>query len=240
MRSNELGLVLGSCCLAIACGSTAAKGAADSQNGPDTTGVTPCRAAVGPDATLTVDDFEDGDLQLDETNNLRGSWYVTNDGTGQQSPMPGAENEGLVDGAGSPESPAHALHTSGSGFTRWGAFAAARLNASNGQACAYDLSRYAGLHLSIQGAGSLRVNLGTAATTPVVDGGDCNAEACSDYGKSLLLDAEWQSVDVPFEQLAQPDWANAAPLELAKALRISFWAEREDFEFGVDDLQFYR
>jgi hypothetical protein len=195
---------------------------------------------VGSGSALTLDDFEDGDLALDQAKNLHGIWYVNNDGTGEQSPRPGAENEGFVDADGSPESPAHALHTSGAGFTLWGAFAAARLNASRAHACTYDLSHYSGVHLSVKGEGSLRLNLGTSATTPVVDGGDCNADACSDFGKSLALTAEWQSLDVPFEELAQPDWASAASLELELALRISFWAERGDFDFWVDDLRFYQ
>jgi hypothetical protein len=197
-----------------------------------------CSAAIGRESSLTLDDFEDGDLELDQAKNLHGVWYVNNDGTGEQMPPAEAPNEGLVDGAGSPESPAHALHTNGAGFTRWGAFAAAHLNASRAHACAFDLSGYSILHLSIKGEGSLRVNLGTTATTPIVDGGSCTADACSDYGKSLDLTPDWQSLDLPLAELTQPDWASAVPLELSQALRISFWAEHDDFDFWVDDLRF--
>lgn len=199
-----------------------------------------CSAAVGGDEPLLLDDFEDGDLALTQASNLHGIWYVNNDESGQQTPSPGAETEGLIDRGGSPESPMHALHTSGSGFELWGAFAAARLNASRSHACAYDLSSYAGLHLSLKGEGSVRVNLGTTTTTPIVDGGSCTGETCSDYGKSLELGADWQSLDVPFAELEQPAWASPAELDLAQALRISFWSEHGDFEFWVDDLRFYQ
>ena len=43
-----------------------------------------------------------------------------------------------------------------------------------------------------------------------------------------------------WQKMTQPDWASPAALELEHALRISFWAERGDFEFWVDDLRFYQ
>jgi hypothetical protein len=240
MRATALGLAVLACCLVPACGSKSSSKTEDTDSEPEATLPSSCSAAAGRESTLTLDDFEDGNVQLDRAKNLHGVWYVNNDGTGQQTPTPGAEDAGFIVGPGSPESPAHALHTSGAGFTRWGAFAAAHLNASRAQACLFDLSHYSGIHLSVKGEGSLRANLGTATTTPVVDGGVCNAQACSDYGVSLELTAEWQSVDVPLDELTQPEWASAAPLELSQALRISFWAERGDFDFWLDDLRFYR
>ena len=233
------GPVIGCCLLAIACGKSRVSG----QQTPSATESLPisCQAAVGVGPVLSIDDFEDGDLKLNQAGNLHGVWYVNNDGTGEQTPAPGDESDAdFIAGAGSPESPEHALHTSGVGFERWGAFAAARLNASRSRACRYDLSAYSGVHFEAKGEGSLRVNLGTVATTPVVDGGECNGDACSDFGSSIQVDTEWRSIDVPFEALAQPSWADAAAFDPARALRISLWAERGDFEFWVDDLRFYQ
>ena len=199
-----------------------------------------CAVAVGDASSLTVDNFEDGDLTLDLANNLSGAWYVNNDGTGEQAPTPGQEAVGsLIADSGSPQSSAHALHTSGVGFEGWGAFAAARFNASQSRACRYDLSRYSGMRFEAKGSGSLRVNLGTVETTPLGDGGECASATCSDYGSSVLIDTEWRSVDVPFAELTQPRWAEAAAFEPAHALRISLWAERGDFDFWLDDLRFY-
>jgi hypothetical protein len=226
--------------LAAACGGHSSPHPSATQSGAEASLPSECSAAVGSADQLLLDDFEDGNLALTTASNLHGVWYVNDDGTGEQAPAPGAESKGLIDDVGSPESPAHSLHTSGSGFQRWGAFAATHLNAARSHACTYDLSRYAGLHLSIKGEGSLRVNLGTVPTTPIVDGGSCSAETCSDYGTSLKLEPDWQSLDLPFDQLAQPDWASPAALDLERALRVSFWAERSDFDFWVDDLWFYR
>jgi hypothetical protein len=240
MKAPTLGSAVCTLLWATACGSHSSSNAATL--GPEAEESLPseCSAAAGLDRQLLLDDFEDGDLALARASNLHGRWYVNNDGTGEQTPIPGAESEGLVDSTGSLESPTHALHTSGSAFQLWGAFAAAHLNASRSHVCAYDLSSYAGLHLSLKGDGSLRVNLGTVATTPIVDGGSCNAENCSDYGKSVDLSHDWQSLDLPFTELAQPDWAKPAALNLEQSLRLSFWAEDHDFEFWVDDLRFYQ
>lgn len=236
MNASALGFAAGFVLLMAGCGSTSSHGPKPSD---EATLPSECSSASSEDGSLVLDDFEDGDLLLDDERNLNGVWYVNNDGTGEQAPSPGDERRGLIQGPGSPNSPKHALHTSGAGFTRWGAFAAAHLNASRSRACVYDLSRHAGLHLSVKGEGTLRVNLGAAPTTPIVDDGACGTDACSDYGKSLELTSDWQSLDVSFAELEQPAWATPAPLELENALRISFWAEGGELDFWLDDLRFY-
>ena len=196
---------------------------------------------VADDGSLMVDDFEDGDALLDKNHALHGVWYVANDGTGTQAPsVMDPPSQLLVEGEGATASPGYALHTSGEGFTRWGAFVGARFNATGSHVCTYDVSGYAGLQLSVKGEGSLRINLGTAATTPIVDGGACTATACSDYGRSVPLAAEWQAITIPFTELSQPGWASPAAWEPANALRISFWAERGDFDIWLDEIRFYR
>jgi hypothetical protein len=240
MKVLMAGSAICSLLLAVACSGHASRRSDPATEGTEAALPSECSSAIGVDSPLLLDDFEDGNLELNRASNLHGAWYVNNDETGQQAPTPGAEAEGLIVSGGSPESPASALHTSGSGFERWGAFAAAHLNASRGQACTYDLSSYAGLHLSLKGEGSLRVNLGTTSTTPIVDGGSCSGDACSDYGKSLELGPEWHSVDIAFAELEQPAWATPAKLNLAETLRISLWTERADFDFWVDDLRFYQ
>jgi hypothetical protein len=226
--------------LAVACGGHSSSHSTLTETGVEAVLPSECSPAIGVDSPLLLDDFEDGDLELSRASNLHGAWYVNNDETGQQAPMPGAETRGLIASEGSPASPAYALHTSGSGFEHWGAFAAAHLNESRGHACTFDLSSYAGLHLSFKGEGGLRVNLGTRSTTPIVDGGSCSGDACSDYGKSFELGPDWRSVDIAFAELEQPAWASPAGLNLAESLRISLWAERADFDFWVDDLRFYQ
>jgi len=187
-----------------------------------------------------VDDFEDGDLRLDTSADLHGLWYVNNDGTGTQAPTPGAEADGtFIAAPGSPQSPAFALHTSGASFERWGAFAGTRLNASQSQPCTYDLSSYDGLRFYAKGRGSVRVNVGTTATTPIVDGGSCAGSECSDFGVSVALSRDWNEVDIRFGSLTQPSWATPEEFDPGSGLRVSFWSESEAFDFWIDDVQFY-
>ena len=231
-------------CLVVqtcACGAT---GSADANSPAESAAGLPeaCKAEAGEEPALTIDDFEDGDLLLDARTTLHGVWYLNNDGTGTQSPAPASDLSAaaLLESPGSPESPAHALHTSGSGFSAWGAFTAVRLNSARAHACTFDLSRYTGIELSVKGTGGLRLNTGTVATTPVVDGGECHSDRCSDFGQHLELSSEWSHVSVAFEDLSQPDWAEKSAWQPERALRLSFWAEGADFDLWLDDLRFYR
>ncbi len=201
-----------------------------------------CQAEVASDDPLLVDDFEDADLLLVRDANLHGLWYVHNDGTGTQSPAADDPHSApdLIDGPGAEHSPAHALHTTGSGFSGWGAFVATRLNAAQGRVCSVDLSAYSALALSLRGSGRVRFNLGTRATTPVADGGDCHQDACSDYGTSVESSDDWQDIMVPLASLSQPDWATPTPFDPSLSLRLSFWAESPDFDIWLDDIRFHR
>ncbi len=203
---------------------------------PDT-----CQPATSPRGGLLIDDFEDNNELLDEAANLHGLWYVEDDGTGEQWPAAGTERPvgSLLAEPGAPASPKHALRTRGGGFQDWGAFVAVRLNASRFAPCTYDVSGYAGLRLSLKGRGSVRLNLGTVGTTPTGDHGECEGDACSDYGTTLELEPDWRELDVAFEALTQPDWATPAELDLSRALRLSFWAERDAFDFWIDEVRLY-
>jgi hypothetical protein len=221
--------------LTLACGSERTKAGSDPVALPKT-----CRPEVASSDVLLVDDFEDADVLLASDANLHGIWYVHNDGTGTQSPTaddPGSAPD-LIDGPGSERSPARALHTTGHGFIGWGAFVAARLNAAQSRVCIVDLSAYSVLTLSLRGSGSVRLNLGTVATTPVADAGACQQDACSDWGTSLGLSEDWQDITVPLASLSQPDWATPTPFEPGSSLRLSFWAENANFDFWIDDIRF--
>ncbi len=197
-----------------------------------------CSPVTLPAGELLIDDFEDGNLALAPVGILHGAWYVNNDGTGTQVPSPedvAPASLIVTDDVGKTRT--QALHTSGAGFSRWGAFAAARLNGAGAQACSVDLSAHSRLSLRVKGAGSLRANLGTQATTPIVDGGECATDACSDYGASVQLTPEWRALSLRFDELAQPAWADPADFDPSTALRLSFWAEGADFDFWVDDIR---
>ena len=237
MNRMRCGVACGLLCsvwLTPACGSDGAMAGAPAVSLPAT-----CRAEVATSPLLLVDDFEDANLLLASDTNLHGLWYIHNDGTGMQVPAAGDPHgaANLIDGPGSELSPAHALHTRGRGFSGWGAFVAARLNAGDKQICTVDLSTYSVLALSLRGSGRIRFNLGTLATTPVADGGACREDACSDYGTSVELSEDWQDITVALASLSQPDWATPTGFEPASSLRLSFWAESADFDIWLDDIR---
>lgn len=231
----------GALLLTLGCGAQSSTDAVTSSQSPPAS-IEACEARVGLGAAAFVDDFEDGDLLLNEGARFRGSWYLNNDGTGTQLPPAAVDNAAasLLEGPGSPASPQLALHTSGSEFTLWGAFVAARLNADQGKVCTFDLSQFERVSFSAKGVGSLRVNVGTLTTTPVEDGGDCRLYACSDYGQDVTLSDDWQNVELYFAELTQPRWAAPAAWAPEQALRLAFWTGSGDFDFWIDDLRFER
>jgi hypothetical protein len=200
-----------------------------------------CTSEVGDPKSPLIDDFEDGDNKLLFTGNRRGAWYATNDGTGIQAPPPDptGHNPFLLSAPGSPESPKHALRTVGWGFTEWGAYVSVNLNAPMSAPCPYDVSAYSGLQFRAKGSGQLRVTLGTRATTQVADGGECSGDQCSDFGADVALTNDWTELSLAFADLTQPSWAAPAVWTPSDTLRLSYWVEHGDFDYWIDDVQFY-
>ncbi|HKO51512.1 MAG TPA: hypothetical protein VJV79_27575 [Polyangiaceae bacterium] len=200
-----------------------------------------CVTQTGTSSNSLIDDFEDGDNQLPRATNRHGSWTTINDGTGIQAPPP--DRDGLtpflMSMPGSPRSPAYALRSVGWGFTDWGASVVVGLNTTPSGPCSYDASVFSGIRFQAKGNGSFRVNLGTQETTPVADGGLCASSNCSDYGLPVDLPIDWTEVTVSFADLTQPGWASTAPWNAEAIVRLTLWVQRGDFEFWIDDLEFY-
>jgi hypothetical protein len=199
-----------------------------------------CRALRDLPGALLVDDFEDGDALLETKGGLHGLWYVENDRTGEQSPPAGEQTGGaLLAAPGAPTSAGHALHTTASGFRSWGAFVGVRLNATASRACTVDVSASRGLAFTARGQNGVRVNFASPVTTPVGDGGECDAAACSDYGAVIDLGDDWRRFELNFDELRQPDWAAAAEWQPERLVRLSFWAEQSGFQLWLDEVRFF-
>jgi hypothetical protein len=210
-------------------------GAAGGLDRPDV-----CTPASAQGAPPLIDDFEDGNNVLLQPSNRNGYWYANNDGTGTQTPKADPSGASFTLGApGSPSSPKHALHTAGFGFTSWGAFVSSNLNVRANLLCPYDVSSFTGIRFNAKGSGALRFEIGTRATTPVGDGGQCAAELCSDYGQDVTLSSDWSEVSVPFDAVDLPVWASPNPWQPNDVVRLSFWVTEGDFDFWIDDVTFY-
>jgi hypothetical protein len=194
----------------------------------------------GVDPTLLIDDFEDGNNQLALIDGRDGPWFEANDGRGMQAPDPRAQVLPVL------LMPPHGtsmrgMHTSGAGFTLWGAYLAVHF-VSNGQTgVPYDISNHSGVTFSAK--------LGNGMVTPHVrfeiseTGTSVNCTTCGDhFGSQVALTMDWQTVTVPFSSLSQIGYGR--PVQTAfdptQALGLYFdWAANENFDFWLDDVWFY-
>jgi expansin (peptidoglycan-binding protein) len=200
--------------------------------------------APEPPALDIIDDFEDGDNVVSELEGRAGHWGAYNDGTGTQTPAAGAAlspEEGGANGS------ALALHTSGSGFTDWGAGLQVDLNNTGSGAASrqpFDASAYTGVTFYARGSGELRVEFVTRETSESSQGGTC-VEGCYDaHGSAVLaLTAEWKAFTLHFEDLAQEGWGTAVDFSAASLLGLNFKALKgatadATFDLWLDELRF--
>jgi hypothetical protein len=191
----------------------------------------------GAAADKLIDDMEDGDGKVSAVGGRSGDWFTYHDATaGTQIPAQG----GVVtpetsDRAGSTK----AIHTSGSGFSDWGAGLGVALHAS----CPYDGSAYAGIAFYAKGPGPLTIKVKTAATTPVGEGGSCTATCYDHFKKDLALTGSWSRYEIAWTDLAQAGWGTPAAFSPAALIGVNFEIVTTpgmpvSFDFWIDDLSF--
>lgn len=217
-------------------GSNATAGTGSEAGAPDGT-------APG-DASLLIDDFEDGNADILRQQGRTGSWYVANDRAGMQTPSDGMQ---LLPSALLPVrgASAYGAHTFGGPFPTWGALIGAPFVANGSSGNPYDLSGYQGVRLWVRSgaAGALaaqqvRVSLRTPATVP---GGGCTV--CNDhFGAAIPLTAKWAQVELPFASLKQAGYGRPqlSSIDLAHALGIELiFAANVSFDLWLDDVELY-
>ncbi len=183
---------------------------------------------------LLLDDFADGDAFL-EAPGFRGTWSTYSDGTGQVDPPEGV-----------PAAPvAGALVVSGSGFSDWGVGVGVGFDDTGGPRGEVDLGSYSGLSVRVRGRGLVALELVTTATTGTAEGGACAGEGCfGHFSVPVTLAAEPEELRLPFSAFSQPEWAQAAALDLARVIGINFLVRSEggvaDIELGVERLALFR
>lgn len=196
-----------------------------------------------------IDDLEDGDDAIDETNGRMGGWYTFNDEstTGNQIP-PGS---GFTTTTGGADGSAFSAGTSGSGFTVWGAGMGFDLNnpaaiGMTGPRSPYDASRFTSIGFKAKGNIPITVSLEVVGVTPTDRGGTCvptmtMGEECDDlHGKLIDLTPDWQSYTVRFDEVRQGGWGLAVPFATTDVTAVLFQADKDlSFDFAVDDVRFY-
>jgi len=204
-----------------------------------------------PADTGLIDDLEDGDDQILVIGGRAGFWHTFNDATpgGKQTPDPEGE---LTLEEGGPEGSAYCLHTTGSGFTEWGAGLGFDLNdqsAVSGGAAAkgpFDASGTAGITFKAKGNTYIRVAFPVQAVIPLEEGGTCltstvEGEDCYDvHGIGFSLTKDWKRFEVPFAKLTQEGWGKVTEFDLTTLLGVQFLIPPGvDFDVYIDEIAFY-
>ena len=202
---------------------------------------------AGPDAAPDplIDDLEDGDGWIRMVDGRSGAWFTYNDGTGTQTPAATAD---FLPVAGGPGTSRFCAHTSGSGFASWGAglgfdlATPAFADGGTAMRSAVDGSRYSGIAFAAKGNVAIRVLVVTTAVEPPSAGGTCQAGAlCEDaHGLAVTPTASWTQIMVPFAQLRQNGWGQAAAFDPRTLLGVEFQVDPNlAFDFSIDDVRFY-
>ena len=213
---------------------------------------------------VLIDDMEsgDGNLEGDAPGEI-GAWFTFNDTTGTQLPaevggklLPTKLSPSVMQGG---VSSTYAMHTTGTGFTGYGAGIGFNMNDSSSRNT-FDASSYTGfLFYARVGPGtgstdagavqtSFRLNVPTKNTDAqgcVCDVGTCPSDPtsmCSNhYGKEVLgLTSSWQPVTVKFSSLQQqPGFGATTTWDPQHVYGVNFQAAPgPQFDFWIDDIYF--
>jgi len=206
-----------------------------------------CPDAVGSGKDGLIDNLEDGDGALLRHDGRSGYWYAYSDGSGTQTPPAGTTFLPGFDGAGGSS---HSASTFGNGFTGWGAGIGFDLTSIN--RCEYDASLYKGLAFWAKGNVTIRSRVAVKQTTPLSQGGGCDAmpqEDCNNaHGVDVALNSSWTLYKIPFSDMKQEDgWGVEAKFNAKEILKIQFQVKSTssdqqgipDFNYAVDDVAFY-
>ena len=222
----------------------------DSGSNPDTGGPPPPQDSGGPPPTCTqpmIDDMEHTDGSILSNCNRVGFWFTFNDATANatQTPAQGANFLPSLIPSGGRGSSMHAAHTSGSGFTVWGAGMGFDLNDQGGTSTkqVYDASNFTGFTFWVMagagGATSVRFNVPTKATDPL--GGLCSPSSkCNDhFGTTVQLTTSWTQVTIKFSSLQQLGWGTVATFQASQLYGVEFQFDpNKTFDLWVDDISF--
>jgi hypothetical protein len=247
--SDELkrALILGGICLlSVGCSDAGHRlgGATEqAQGSPAAPGSIPCQDGKPLEP---IDLMEDGDGTIDFRVGRAGVWFAFNDLTGKQVPGPSAARYKMSELEPAREGSHYAAHTSGSGFTSWGAGIGFELRAQ----LIYDASAYAGISFwarrGADGTADVQLAIPDRETSPA--GRVCNAEReedeslCNDhFGYDLKLTEEFQYFSYKWEEMKAHNWSekDLPAITPANIYGIRFQVEGgQDFDFWIDDVSF--
>ena len=192
-----------------------------------------------------IDNLDDGNDHIALTPTRHGSWYTFHDETVGGVQVPGDAAFTLT--MGGPSGTGYYVHTTGHGFTDWGAGVGFDLNTGDsGPKGKFNASAYTGVSFKAKGNVTIRVAVQTTAVLETTLGGTCVASMvagmeCDDvHGMTVALTTSWQTYQVPFASLAQEGWGKPATFDKATLTAVSFQTlPSATFDVSVDEIRFY-
>jgi hypothetical protein len=217
------------------------------------------RPRTGCEDLFTIDDMEDGDGKICETeaSDRKGSWYVTGDGTGTVMPEPGKPfvPTQIPDGPNGRDGSFYAARMSGSGFHTAGARMGLNLNVVGLGLKPYNAGTIAGITFWLKSNAPITVELPIPATIPTREGaGSCedadSEHNCGNHFRFTIAAPEpdrWVQYRVPFSALTQSPQLDAtgstvfgsASFNRGELVGVQFLASQTSFDVWVDDIAFY-
>ena len=202
-----------------------------------------------------IDDFEDHDKIINIENNPRrdGIWDTGNDATpgGVQTPSPGKFLPAALAAADAPyKNDLYAAHTTGKGFTMYGAYmnVSMRAVADYANTPVYDASSYKGISFIAKASASsskaMRVRFVSGDTDP--RGKKCKTtgpqtELCyNHYFAAVTLTTAWALYTLDFANFAQGGDGMIDPtIDLKEMYGLEFYfSVSNDYDLWLDDLSF--
>jgi hypothetical protein len=207
-----------------------------SAGGQPSGGAGPGSQAIAPENM--IDDLEDNDGSITNQGGRVGAWYTYHDATagGVQDPEMGVSFL--------PQDCGHAsvkcAHTSGSGFTDYGAGFGFDFNNSGSAKGIYDVGSFTGIAFWAKGT-PFRLKVLTSATVPAAEGGSCSTTKCSDnFGMAIAANADYQQFVVPFSSLTQEGWGDKATFDPKTVIGVQFQVKAGvTFDISIDDVGLY-
>jgi hypothetical protein len=196
-----------------------------------------------------LDDFEDENLTIEQTDTRGGVWYTFTDGTTgtiAPSPLVVTANSGAPADLGG-----FAMHITATGFTSTGTVGSGLGVDFRNLKKVYDASKFTGIRFWAKvGAGKNtkhRVQIADATTDKA--GGKCNpaadavnGEKCDDhFGIGLTFTATWAQYTVRFDKLTQIGWGNPADaLDTAAVYGLQITAApKAAVDLWLDQIEFF-
>ncbi len=197
----------------------ASAGGAPASGGASTAGVPGCLPGYG------ISDLE----QTSEW----ASWSTTHDTTAGGTQTPAAAFMAEV----APTAEHYAAHTTGTGFTDWGAGLV--LNPASAKKC-LDFSKFTGVKFRAKGPANLIVAAQVPGVLPTTSGGTCTANCYDSHKTTVVVGADFADYTLYWSQFVQAGFGTPVVFKGADVTAFDFEVGPGDmpFNFWIDNVAF--